>query len=266
MNTDNTLHFSLDFSADELWFLMTQFGPAFIMGMENPYLGFLADEIEEATRKAVHSLIERDIARQISEDSIEVDEVVAAMVQSCVHPQHTLIVQSVTAGKGVRRFIHFSSDAIVEHLEEETGNHRLTAIRDRDALGDHLQDALRLETETGSDAQPFRLTEQALFEVSELLMQGKHEDAGSLLAEADLEKGIQQRLTAALSDPVANASFAVVMNRNDRDTQHIRGFAFLEGKDDLWLLRPVEQMGQPQVEFQPGNAEAIRRRFEEILP
>lgn len=54
---------SIDLSSDEFWFLLQQFGPAVVLGVQNPHLGWLIEEIEKADRTALRSLVDREIVR-----------------------------------------------------------------------------------------------------------------------------------------------------------------------------------------------------------
>lgn len=269
MNIDETT-FPIDFTVDELWFLMSQFSPAYVMGIDNPYLGWLADEIQEATKKAVQSLIEKDIARVLTEDSIELDDTVVEMARACVHPQHTLLVAiqpQPGAVAGFQRYTHFAEpDWIVEHVEYEPGKHRLTAIRDPQALLEHLRDDLRLDSSAASGSPSFKLRQAALHAAARDYADGKFQEGLSTLEESGLDTAVCQRLGAVLAAPVANASFVVMKNRNNSDRNFTCGFGYLEGAAELWLMRPFMQGDEAWVEFTPGSAELIRAKFLEILP
>jgi len=246
---------------------MSQFGPAYIIGMENPHLGWLTEEIEEVDRKAVQGLAERGLIGEITEQEVEIDDALLSMVEACVHPEHSLIVYSQTEdGKGKERYIHFAQDRIVEHIESESNIHCLTAFENRAALTLHLKDDLRLASKTSSSSQSFYLPEEVLLNTSRLYADGKAQEGNAVLQKSNLYSTIIQTLDNVLTEPIANSSFVVLVNQNNPNTQHVRGFGILEGKDEFWLMCPTERMGQPQVEFTPANAEIAHQRFIEILP
>ena len=267
MRQKNVVDLSLDFSVGELWFLLQQFGSGAILGMKNPYLGWLIEEIEAAQRTALRSLVDRDIVRIASKDQIELDDVLAAMIRICAHPQHTLISQfQDSTGKDIQRFIHFGKGLIVEHNEFKPGQHRLTAIKDRDVLLAQLNEVLRLSSTAFSRGGNFCLPEQILFEARSLCSEGQARKAQNILKKAQLSDEKAALLSKALTSPVANSAFVTVLNQDKPEIQNLKGFALLEGKTEFWILLPYDKAGDKMVEFVPANPKLVKQRFLEILP
>ncbi len=257
----------LALSARELWFLLQQFSPAVIFGMENPYLGWLADEIRADQRKVLKSIIDRDLVRKVSKDEIELDDVMAHMIEVCAHPEHTLIIQFQNCNhENMQRYIHFWNSLTVEQFEFKPGQHSLTAIKDREALIIHLNDSLRLSTTITGHGGKFRLAEDAMFEARSLCSDGHKRKALNNLTKAGLSEGKAAMLTTALSKPVANYAFAVLSNRNNPDAQHVKGFAVLESDNGLWIMLPHDKNGEKMVEFVPADAKSVKDYFLNILP
>lgn len=266
-NEIQTKSLSYQLSTDEFWLLLSQHGPAFVIGMENPHLGWLAEEIEAANRQAVDSLLARGLARPMTDETVDVDDDLLAMAEACVQCRHTLILQiSNGADQSQQRMIHLADNLTVEHVESEPGKHTLTALPTSESVMERMTDALRLNTPTSGRGKTFQMPEETLYQAVELVSKQNLSDAVDVLKNAELSQSDTQALIAVLSAPVANASLVVIANQNDPDAQHIRGFGVLEGSDDLWIMQPRDHMGQPRVEFIPTDAAGIRRRLEEVLP
>lgn len=260
---------SLDFSTQELWFLFSLFGPAVILGVENPYLGWLMDEREEAQKDALHTLVDRDLVRILADDEIAVDDVLARMIEVCANPRHSLILHAQGAnasGIGERRFVHYGGKLLVEHAILDVQQHRLTAIKDNTALIDYITPLLRLDTSARSEGERFKVNEKTLFEARELCENKKDQEALSLLRESGLDDKIASALVNTLNGPVSNSAAVVVVNRIERDTQHVRGMAILEGEQDVWMMRPYDRNGSAYVEFTPADAKTLKERLAAILP
>jgi hypothetical protein len=75
-----------------------------------------------------------------------------------------------------------------------------------------------------------------------------------------------KRLAKTLSEPVSNSALVMLMNRRKPEMQFVRGFALLEGQDELWMMQPSGEHGKEIVEFAPSNMSAIKERFFEMLP
>ncbi len=60
---------TVELSSDEFWFLIQQFSPAVVLGMQNPHLGWLIEEIEKADRSSLRILVDRGFVRIASKES-----------------------------------------------------------------------------------------------------------------------------------------------------------------------------------------------------
>ncbi len=235
--------------------------------MTNPHLGWLIDEIEADQHLALRSLVDRDIVRIVSKNQIELDDVLAAMIKTCAHPQHTLISQfQDSTGKDKQRYIYFDNELIVEHIEFKPGLHRLTAIKDRDVLLAHLSEVLRLSSTVSSRGGKFCLPEKILFEARFLCTQGHAREALNDLKKAQLSDEKAALLSKALTNPVANSAFVAVHNQGKLELQNVKGFALLEGNNEFWILLPYDKAGDRMVEFIPTNSKLVKQRFLDILP
>lgn len=260
-------HLTLTLSRDEFWLLLEQFSPAVVLGIENPYPGWLADETEKAQRAALSSLLARDLARRVSDSEIALEEALAAMVGACASADHTIIIQVQPTGDlPLTRYVHFSHGLIVEHAVIDGQRHRLTAYTDKGSLAQHLRDSLRLAPQTTGQGEPFRLPEQALLSARGLLADGRPVEAAAALRAGGLSQPITERLQSVLASPVASSSVVVLVNRSDPDTQHVAGFAVLEGEAERWIIRPLEQNGQTIVNFMPAAAAAVHAHLDSVLP
>jgi len=269
MEVITTPSLSLEFSTQEFWFLLNLFGPGVVLGMEEPYLGWLMEEREAAHREALRSLVDRGLVRMVSNDEIDLDDVLAQMVQACVRPQHSLILHAHRASPvhtDDRRYVHWGEMLLVEHHPIDEDRHRLTALPDRDALLSNLEDVLRLNTPVRSVGEGFVVKESALFQARQHCRHGKSEKALAILQDAGLQEDTAARLVKALISPVANSAAVVVVNRMERDTRHVRGMAVLEGEEDLWIMTPYEHKDTAYVWFTPAEAQGLREKLLAILP
>jgi len=256
------------FSTDELWFLMNQFSSVYVIGMENPHLGWLIEEIEEANRTAVQGLMEKGVVKIVEEGKIDLDDSVASLILACTHPEHSLIVNGGNDkdDPGLTRYIHFVDGLIVEHVKIKSDQHQLSILQDRDEILARLHENLRSDTNTKGTKASFFIAEEILYNATSLYSLGKPEKGRTLLQESDLEPACANALAKTLSNPVANASFVAICNQNDPNIQRVSGFGILEGEDQFWIMKPIERAGKRVVEFTPASSKSVRRQFIELLP
>ena len=114
---DIRVQIAIDLTRTELWFLFEQLAPAALVGFKNPYLGWLADEVELDQKTTLSSLLIRDLVRMIADDEIALEESVAELVGVCAHADHSLIVKWRHGEKELQSHAHFGNALIVEVTE-----------------------------------------------------------------------------------------------------------------------------------------------------
>jgi hypothetical protein len=153
----------------------------------------------------------------------------------------------------------------VEHVINGD-EHQLTAIRDLNTLQDRYQDILRVNSSTSTKGKSWSLSQQGLDDSKEKLETGDEEAARGILKKEKLSTANIEKMVAALSEPIANAAIAIIINHRTTEKQHVCGMAYLEGRDDFWFLQPFEKNDQKWVEFKPGSAKKVKEKFLELLP
>jgi hypothetical protein len=253
------------FDLKELWFLLEQFTPATIVGIKNPYVGWLAEETELIQREALKSLVDRDLVRMIANDEIALEESVASLVDVCAHADHSLITNWWHCHNDRQSYAYFADGLIVEIIEIEPGIYNLSSLENTNALSQSLMDAIY--SSASSSGESFQLLLELLESTRSLCQEGKSAEAQKILEEGSKLKSKEiNRLLKALAATVANSSFVLLANRNSPDAQYVSGFAVLEGQDDLWVMQVDEQNGKRMVTFNPANANMVLEHFLEIMP
>jgi hypothetical protein len=262
MNTD----FTVDFNIHELLLVLGTFGPCIVMGVEDPYLGMLSDEVKTVQHSALDSLLTRGIVRAVSEDKIDLQDRVFTIASVIHQTKHSLIVHSkMMTNSDFHCYFHFAGEWIVQHTPSQD-QHQLTLARKMESLSDDLGAALHASSKAESSGPPFNLAEEVIFEARQLCARGDLHDARVRLDAADLSSEVIEPLIHTLIKPVATSSFVLVANRNNVESQYVRGFSVLEGGDEMWIMEPFEEEGAAMVTFLAANAKKVRERFFEILP
>lgn len=257
----------IDLSTPELWLLLRQFGPAFILGIEDPYPGWLAEEEADAHRKAAESLLARGLAKGNDEKTIDVDDELYEMAAIVAHPQHTIILQiSSRTGDGSQRYYYLSGNQVVERELLEQDSHLLSRKAAGNSFLKGLAKLMHPATAIQGKGAEMLILQDALYKASELAAAGDSLGLAEVVASCDLSPEQASALQSALLHTAANASIAVVANMGDPETQHVSGFGILESEHDLWMMAPCEIHGQPYVELKPANHADILQRLSDIIP
>lgn len=251
---------SASLSTDELWFLLNQFGPGTVVGLKNPYPGWLIEEIEDQMRAAINRLLERGMATLTSPETMDVDDTLYGWVQTMAHPEHTLIVTG-----SPERHIYYGETGLVEHTTLNEGTHNLRAIVGQEELLEILNGPLAQQSQA-QGGQPFEIEEDVLMTAGRCAGQGDHAGMQAALDGTNLPEGARTELATALLQPAGNVSFSIICFQNDPERQQVRGFGLLEGGGRLWIMRPQESFGKQIICFEPADAARVRQALFEILP
>ncbi|HPC07079.1 MAG TPA: ESX secretion-associated protein EspG, partial [Anaerolineaceae bacterium] len=254
-------------STPELWLLLRQFGPAFILGIEDPYPGWLAEEEADAHRKAAENLLSRGLAKASDEKTIDVDDALYEIAAIIAHPQHTIILQiSSSKGDGSQRYYYLSGNQVVERELLEQDSHLLRRTAAGNSFLKGLAELMHPASALQGNGEEFLISQDALYKASELAAAGDLPGLAEVVSNSGLSLEQASALQSALLHTAANASIAVVANMGDPETQHVSGFGILESEHDLWMMAPCEIHGQPYVELKPANHADILQRLSEIIP
>ncbi len=254
-------------STPELWLLLSQFGPAFILGIQDPHPGWLAEEEADAHRRAAESLLARGLAKANDEETIDVDDMLYEMAAIIAHPQHTIILQiSSLTGDGTQRYYYLANNQVIERVQPEQDSHLLSRKAVGNALLTELAELMHPASAIQGKGAEMLISQDVLYKASELATAGDRQGLAETVSSCDLSPEQASALKSALLHTAANASIAVVANMGDPDTQYVSGFGILESEQDLWLMAPCELHGQPYVELRPASHADILQRLSDIIP
>jgi hypothetical protein len=258
--------FVIELDDCELWVLLSLQGPGLTLGVADPFVGMLARESEATARSALERLVSRGLALQVSSDEIALRDEVAALIAACHHPNHSLIVQSQRAGEPQRHlFVHYAPGVAVEHDLLEQHRHRLSVLTNRDDLLARLMAVFPMQNGGGPTGGSVRVAEEALLEARTQFARRRDDRALEALREGRDEGGRVADFAEALRQPMASVSFVLVANRNQLETQLVRGFSVLAGERQTWILLPFEALGRREVECVLADRQAVRQRLSDLL-
>ena len=236
------------------------------MGVEDPYLGMMAEEVIVSQRSALDSLLMRGLIRGVSENKIDLEDQIFATINVMHHPNHSLIVHSKQlADSDFHCYIHFAGEWIVQHTPSQD-THQLMLAKNMESLTDGLETPLHVGSKAKSSCPPFDLSEEVMFETRRLCARGDLNEARDCLTAADLSPKVVDHLIQTLINPIATSSFVLLVNRNNIESQYVRGFSVLEGGDEMWIMEPFEEEDTAMVTFLAANVNQVRERFLDILP
>jgi hypothetical protein len=236
------------------------------MGVDDPYLGMMAEEAASAQQSTLDSLLMRGFIRGVLEDKFVLEDQISATARVIHQPNHSLIIHSKeNSNCDFHCYIHFGNEWIVHHTPNQD-QHRLTLVQSIYQLADDLDQALRLGSKAESRGDSFILEEGALFEIRRLCAEGELEKARNRLVAESVPAEVLSPVLHTLREPAATSSFILVVNRNNVESQYVRGFSVIEGAGEMWIMEPYDDDGNPIVTFLAADASKVRERFYSLIP
>jgi hypothetical protein len=258
---------SITLNTHELLLILGTLGPSVVMGIEDPYLGLLSEEVETAQQNALQSLASRGMIQSVSETQIEFQEDLSTLANVLHQPTHSIIIQeSFSVITPRQAFLHFSKDWILHHIPSEEDTHQLRLVNDVTDMIEHLTPTLRLDSSSECQEPSFTIPEETLWKTRKLCAERDEEGAMRCLDQAGLEENIAVCLYTTIQNPIANSSFVLIANRNIIESQYVQGFSILEGGDMMWIMQPYAEEDQAMVTFHPSNASQNKEWFLQMLP
>jgi len=222
------------YSIHELFFVGDILQAPGLIGLSDPYVGYLAEEIQERMEAARQSLLERGLLKVTGED-VEVDPDLGKVVQIMSTSPKVL----VAARDQTPLLVHISGDGLVK---QETVSDDLVSISDLSGWEEVKRDLVHFLSLSDTSAAPgptFTTNASVIDQARELVQAEGQDDALSSCKQLLVEKGIPpesaEALVATLSGEHATGSL-VIFNRDERKLSPQGGFAWLTGELGIWKV------------------------------
>lgn len=253
----------------EATFLASLLGANTLLGLEDPFPGWLTEEIEEAWNRARATLAERRFVETQPDGGVIMDTAVAALVGTWAFPEASFILTFTSAdGLTERRYFHLTHTLGVEQSLTAEETVRLTALEGAPAIYRRIIETFHLRDQPAAPGGRVMLPEALLTEARAQAASGGTEAAQRVLQQGHLLETAAGALARTLAEPVANGALVALARRVT--TWEVGGLGLLEGHDGLWWLRSFTQDEEDWIEMIPCTAaearEEIRRAMNRVLP
>jgi len=227
-------------SSTELWFLFSLHSPAIIIGFPDPTLGFLADEIEDISRRARDSLLKK---RVITRDNGQwiIHEPIAGWIRSITAPKHSIIIMRHDKGSvDLTRSFYFTGDQIIALYSEGSNECTIGPVENIRAIHEFMLEPFLSTVYSDNSDSPIEISEKDLAKAQnqikeEQITQAKETLNSSFIVEEQLNRFIQ-----AMSNPNTRLSLVAFLHRDQAGSlKETKGFSIIAGEQDIWSFRPM---------------------------
>lgn len=255
-------------TAVEMVLLAGLLGAEQVLGVEDPFHGWLAEEVDSAWQETRAGLLARGYLTSGPGGTTTLDETVAALVGTWAYARASFVVSATRElGPAQVAYYHVGDHLAVEQVRTDDGC-RLVALGDAEAVLARVCRLSGLAAQAAAAQGSIALPESDLRRAREAAQAGGAPAALPLLLRPGASDKDAQALAATLAEPLANSALAGLARRGD--AWEVAGLALLEGRNGLWRLRPFARDGADWVEAIPcaaaAAAQELRQLFNRLLP
>lgn len=261
MNSDTS---TISCSPVEAAFLASLLGASTLVGMADPFHGWLADEIEAAWGDTRQALAERRFIEVRPDGKIVMDSGVAALIETWASAEASLLLTCTANGESTAlRNYHLTKDMAVAQWPSDAGAIRIAPLQGAAAVYREIGQFWRLANQSAAPGVRCSLREAAFTQARTLATGQGPKAAAAVLAQARLPEATTAALAETLAAPVANGALAATARRGA--AWDAAGMGTLEGSAGLWRLRAFTQDGENWVEVIPCSAAEARSELRRVL-
>jgi len=264
-NSD-TKTMTITLSAHEFWYLAKIFGPGLAYGVVDPTTGLSESEILKAESEAIESLSKAGVITFDGENQVKMDELLGAMIYSCIHSNDVLILKSREFEK--ERYFHFLPDWQMEFSRLDR-DYQLTVLIDRDSIFPAVISKYDLKLPAQSKDISFSVFERDLESAVFLYESDKKENAIKLFEGRVVgEIGNIEVFLQGYIESKHNLQMKIIYSRNEGQLHECKYELLMVNDVQYWLTYATTPGDDPFpiIYFTSISEDDARNRFLRMLP
>jgi hypothetical protein len=253
------------FTSEELWFLYNQFAPISIVGLKDPTIGLLANEIQELISSQREGLKSKGIIAVSKSSNIVINEHIAEWINLVVKSDHTilLIAQNGDSLEKVHSF-HFSKNKIIKLEALEVNKYKMCEIKKAHEILVFLQDFFPTDSSYAQE-EPVVLASNTLNKIYSYLEKKQLQKTRNILEKKFTDPLQLERFMNTISDPTLRLSVIGFLSKDSSQLSATKGFSVLVSRNMIWLLQPTNKT-YAHVQISLTSTENLCDMFQTILP
>jgi hypothetical protein len=230
------------------------------LGFEDPFKGYLVEEINEVVEsEVIQGLQKKSLLVDQEGETYQVDPSLESLLWNAVFPDVSLLVNQYSSGSmgDDREILHFSSEGVVQQQGVNGDIHLKTMSVDE--WKNWITERMDGQSKSFPGGQRLVLPEKVFQEAEERAIQDVRETE-KMITEVGVNQESAKALAQTLGSFMRRLAF-VAVHRSPQNWE-VNGFAVLEGGNGYWLISPIQHDGGEWVEMEPCSGEEVRKRFD----
>ncbi|MDQ2809065.1 MAG: ESX secretion-associated protein EspG [Chloroflexota bacterium] len=243
-------------TATEATLLVSLLGAPTLLGLQDPFVGWLTEEITVAWERARAALVARRVLALGIDAALMLDPATGVLLHTWAFPVASYILTRTPAGgTTATHYFHMGPHLAVE--QTQAGDDiTVTGLPDRAAVVARVADLLGIVAQRAAPGGPATLPEAAFLAARAQGAAGERAAALVVLRRAAVGEETAQALAASLRRPVLHGALVALARRPT--AWEVAGLGLLDSAGGLWQLRSFTRDGTAWVEAIPTDAGALR--------
>ncbi|MDQ2809056.1 MAG: ESX secretion-associated protein EspG [Chloroflexota bacterium] len=252
------------YTNEELYYLGTLLQVNDMLGITDPYPGFLADEITEHMAAIKEVLLQRGDLVTDGNGEVRLGAALSALVDAVAASSESLMISTSTyPTPDATWFIHRIPSGGVVQAGQPDGRIDLQMVPEADTAR-RVQDALGPVVWPAAPGPAFLMAESALTEARTQAEAHKQATCRTFLSTQKIPPEAVGALIEALG-PGRRAGSVITLLRTPRTMRYGPSVMWLGGPHGAWRLQPVERDGHPSsLRFFPTSTPDLREQLRRL--
>lgn len=262
LTTDNENGLAVNLETRELFFLAGILGSDRLLGVEDPFLGYLAEEIADEWEVVKDSLLEKGyLNKGPKETDLSMAPEVFSRVAIAGFAERACWIRYELENESFEGYLHITNEKVVEVARDQGfGNvYCLKELGDVEEASELLVQRMKWRVDSPSDLPALMLSRKKFNELYEASRELDQDELSSRLSEATGDVEASWALAKCLKNRISEGELHLsIWNGEGWDSQ---GAAFIVGQSMNWLIRMSIRDDEDWLVATP----ATKKQFQEML-
>jgi len=254
----------LQLSTQEYVLLAGLQGGTYLLGIDDPYLGYLQEEIEATWAQLQLDLIDRGILEAMQSEMPRITPEVVRLLEPCFAPQVSFLVTTHTPDDGAhQQILHVSESGIAQQNIGRDETHEFWLLSEVAEAYQQVIESFCLENQSEISGTELCIDEAEFTKATLAALAGNTEEAIKVLKQAGCNNTCAKQLVDQITSYQVNGSIvALAWRSNSWEAADVN---FLVGVERIWSIRPEADMGHHWLRLSPRSAEGARDDISRLL-
>ena len=220
----------------ELFFLAGVLGSERLLGVEDPFQGYLAEELTREWEEVKTSLLEKGYLRQMEEGGeLAIPPTVFSRVAIAGLSRRACLIEYTRDGRRFEGYLHCTNEKVVELAQSDEDEYRLSELGDVESACETIIEKMGWREQVPAESPALMFSQKRFHEINKLADKNNTEVVRAMLTEASGDPEGSAMLAKTLCSKVSEGELTLlVWNGQEWESQRA---AFTVCGSMSWLYR-----------------------------